>query len=161
MDLTHILYQCDQRAGFTWPWEQDFTPVGLLIYKDGQAEGVKVVDGTPIADVCMAIGRAAKATPKRLAAIGVICSGWASKSAPVLGIDPARATDRQRARVTYAADRNRIFHVYTNITGSTNYERILDPPEGIGTVLCDLMDEATGLGAVGCSTGQHERKMLL
>lgn len=157
MDLAHILYRCDQRAGFTHPWEKDFTPIGLLIYRDGDVEGVKVIDGTQIDNVCIAIGRAAKAARKGLGAIGVVCSGWASKSAPVLGIDPAKADDRQRARVTYAADSNRIFHVYSNISGSTNYERILDPPEGIGTVLCDLMDEATGMAALGCSTSQHER----
>lgn len=160
MNLTQLLHQCDQRAGFNYGWE-DFVPIGLLMYPGGTAQAVKAPGGATVADACMALSRAARNEAKRIDAIGLVCSGWASKTAPTLGIDPAKAEDRQRARVTYAADRSRTLHVYTNIGGSTNYERILDPPLGIGTVLCDIITDATGMATLTCSTGQHERQILL
>lgn len=174
----------DSQAGFTYGWN-DFRPIGLTFYRDGGIEAVRVpAAAASVRDVVIATGRAARADFTRVAGIGVICSAWASKQsvAGLSGSDtdgttdgtgdstgdgamfvaPQDAADRQRARLVYAVDVEGIAHTFTNVAGLRHHEqKPVRDCDTILSVLSQVLAEATFTSHFFCSTGTHERVMLL
>jgi len=163
MGLSKALALADSRAGATHGWS-DFRPTGLLFYRDGGTEAVFVADpAASVRDVALATGRAARTHFKDIAALGVICSAWASRQAGAdTTIAPAGAPDRQRARIIYAVDTGGTAHTFTNVADQRHHEygpvRDCEP---IPALLSQVLAEATFTSWDFCHTGTHERKPLL
>lgn len=162
MNVAKVLMLADSQAGFTHGWN-DFEPIGLVLYRDGGSEAIRVMGKDPsVRDVAVATGRAARTNFKKVIGIGVMCSAWASKTAVEQVISPEVAPDRKRARITYAADVNGIAHTYTNVEGDRHHEHgpVRDCDQ-VPAVLARVLAEATFSAWDFCATGTHTRKDLL
>lgn len=162
MNWSGTLAAADSRAAFAHGWD-DFTPTGLLIARDGT---VSALAGLPaqagVAEMIVATGRAARKGFAGLAGIGVAVSAWSSALAVQHGMAPSNAQDRRRTRIIYAADTDAMVHRHVNAQGECSYEQMPAAQSSpIGEMLAQALAEATFTAALLCSTGQHERKLLL
>lgn len=162
MNLYRILSAADSRAHFTHEW-RDFPPMGMLIARDGHVMAIGGLPATAsLREVIITTGRAARRGFAGLQAIGLAVAAWASVSAVQEGVMPSLADDRQRSRIFFAADSDGQVHQFSNRAGQITYT--VGPPNESGTIgelLAQAMAEATFTAQLLCSTGEHERTLLL
>lgn len=159
--MIRALEYADQRAAVMHGWSE-FTPFGLIIYRDTASEAVFVSGNPGVRDVAVTTGRAARRNFTNVLALAVMCAAWASKQAIEDLTAPELADDRKRARVIYAADTTGTGHLYTNVEGKTHHEYGPSHMDaGVPGFLSTVLAEATFCAKLTCPTGEHERNPLL
>lgn len=139
MNIVRVLEACEQRAAFQYGWN-DFAPVGLIFDRTGDVEAIAGYPlGTNLEQVGAMIVRSARRRRDSVAALGVVCSAWASSVAVQEGLNPSVAPDRVRTRLVAAVDRSYLTHLLFNSGGSVSYTTDPAPMGGAGPVLTGAM----------------------